>query len=275
MAPPKTAAEKAAAAAALAAEKEKQKQRKSTNNDTDSQTVTLGVLKEYLNDQLTERLNEQTKDIKNTIEEKFGKLQKDSIDQKKDIAYLKRTSKEISTAVASNDRRFREYIKANKEIVVTDHEFKAEGKALKAEVIEYFRNFDDEIADYEIRDAFKIGKDTLIRYVIKTSSEHVRDRILCKAIDGGLKTLKEGLPKAERIKKAKIHTLRKECDEKNKESPGDFLWDVYTPVGSLHPEIVRYHATDPKVKKLAAHYFPNLQKEQRRGRPENLRKRSE
>ena len=243
---PTSAAQSAAAAAAAAAALSGQ----TKDADIDAnKVVSFGALKTYM-DSVIQKINDNT-------DARFEKLTDEMNGQKKDLITVQKTVTAIATTVACNKREMREAQRAKKELVLADYDIKSTDKpGMIEEVLTLIRSFDDEVAKYEIRDLYKVGSEEFTRYVITVISEHARDRILGKAMDHKVKNFRAGLPKAERAEKARIHKLKEECHEKNRESTGAFLWDVWTPEGALNPQIVRFATADPKVRKLAAKYFP-------------------
>ena len=264
--PPKTSA---AAAAAAAAEQQRQLKLTAdkavkTQNIDDGQAVTMGMLVKHL-DSLADRINKNTDD-------KYEKIQNDLTNQRKDIVAMKKDTKALTTAFATHERKYKDDMKAKKDIVATDLDIVGETREeMINEVFTYVKEFDTEASQYELRNVVKVGKETA-RVVITVISEHVRDRILCKALDKGLRNYKAGLSKADRQEKARVHQLKQECHEKNEKTTGNFLWEVWTPEGELRSKIVRFPANDPKVRKLQMRYLPNKGSEEKgkKGRPSKI-----
>ena len=254
--PPKTAAAQAAAAAAAAAAAEEQKKQQqkvtavTTNKVDDSQSVTMGMLVKQL-DALAERINKNT-------DEKYEKLQTDLNNQRKDIVSMKKDTKSLTTAFATHERKLKDDNKAKKDIVVSNLDIISDNREeMVKEAFNHVKDtVDPELLQYEVRNVIKVGKETA-RVVITVISEHVRDRIICKALDRGLKNFKAGLSKADRQEKARVHLLKQECHEKNEKTAGNFLWEVWTPEGEIKSRITKFQWNDPKVKKLQMKYIPH------------------
>ena len=154
----------------------KEESAESVKNIDGTQVVTLNVLKEFL--------DSQTRDLTKTIEEKYENIQKEISGQKKKVANLEKDQKTMATNMAACERKMKEDNKAKKELIISDYQMISEERDDQIdEVFNKISLFDNELAKYEIRNVEKIGSDDFIRYVITVSSEHVRDRVLCKALD--------------------------------------------------------------------------------------------
>ena len=205
--PPKVAKTAAAAAA--------ETQANVASPDQD-QVVSFGALKTYM-DSVIKQINANTDD-------KFSKINQEITTNRKQLANVQTIAKANATAIAASERHIKEASKAKKELVLSQYDMKSTDKNEQLEEVYLFiQRFDKDIADYEVRTVDKVGEEGFTRYIITVVSEHVRDRILCKAIDNGTKNIKAGLPKAERKEKSRIHTMKQECHEKNKDSTGAFL----------------------------------------------------
>ena len=230
-----------------------------TNNIDGTQVVTLNVLKEFL--------DSQTRDLTKTIEEKYESIQKEISGQKKKVANLEKDQKAMASSMASNERKMREDNKAKKELVISDYQMISEERDDQIdEIFNKISLFDDDLVKYEVRHVERIGSDDFIRYVITVCSEHVRDRILCKALDKKMTNFKAGQSKAERKERSRIHAMKVECHEKNSNTNGNFLWEVWTAEGEVRPQIMRFGVDDPRVKKLKMKYLSETSETTNTGR---------
>ena len=180
-----------------------------------AQVVTLGVLKSYMDENKEDR-HQQMERLGKLMDDKFTKLQTEFIGQKKEMATIKKQNSSIMTAIATNDRKVRDMLKAKKELIIQEHLLKSKTpEEMRGEVTEFLRNIDKELKDYEIRSVYKVGKEEFIRYVVNVSSDHTRDRLMCKAKDKNIINLKAGQSKLDGQEKARIHAMKQECHDKN------------------------------------------------------------
>ena len=180
-----------------------------------AQVVTLGVLKSYMDENKEDR-HQQMERLGKLMDDKFTKLQTEFIGQKKEMATIKKQNSSIMTAIATNDRKVRDTLKAKKELIIQEHLLKSKTpEEMRGEVTEFLRNIDKELKDYEIRSVYKVGKDEFIRYVVNVSSDHTRDQLMCKAKDKNIINLKAGQSKLDGQEKARIHAMKQECHDKN------------------------------------------------------------